>query len=276
MANALNGDSADPRGSGGHRRLWLLAGVSGLVLIGVAITNVWNEAVPLLLGASGLILLGGAVAILRNPFRDTPKPPGKLAPTIQKSDPTNPGGLTDKELADYKATASLAAIYFDEKNYQSALEMLKQLNTSYPISKTFPYYSTLRAQCLYQLGRPEEAHAELRRGLLGKHLDLASFSQRMKLWDVLGDLAGAEAEVTRVIEESSPITLHYASRARLRLRLENFDGAEKDIFAASTLDDDPGRVGMADKLRAGYGKEFPEYARYLAERGSVPKPEKTE
>jgi tetratricopeptide (TPR) repeat protein len=165
----------------------------------------------------------------------------------------------------------LAALYFDEKNYQAALEMLKQLNTAYPVSNTFPYYSTLRAQCLYKLDRPEEAHEELRRGLLGKRLDLASFGERMKLWDALGDLPGAEAEVTRIIEESSPITLHYTARARLRLRQGNFDGAEKDIHSASTLDDDPARAGLADKLRSGYAEEFPDYARYLTERGILPK-----
>jgi len=99
----------------------------------------------------------------------------------------------------------------------------------------------------------------------------------MKLWDALGDLQGAEAEVTRIIEEFSPITLHYTARARLRLRRGDFDGAEKDILAASTLDNDPGRAGLAGKLRTGYAEEFPDYARYLAERGVVtitpPKPE---
>ncbi|MEI6340133.1 MAG: protein kinase family protein, partial [Verrucomicrobiota bacterium] len=218
VANVLDGntDPGSPGGSASHRRRLLLAGLAGLVLIGVV------------------------VAVLRH-SPDTPKPPVAPTTVTQKSDPSNPGGLTDKELADYKATASLAALYFDEKNYQAALEMLKQLNTAYPVSNTVPYYSTLKAQCLYKLDRPEDAHAELRRGLLGKRLDLASFGERMKLWDALGDLPGAEAEATRIIEEASPITLHYTARARLRLRQGNFDGAEKDILAASTLDDDPAR-----------------------------------
>ena len=245
VAQALNGRSDGARGSAKKRRLLLVAGV--------------------------LVLVAGAAVALRKPLRDTPKPPvaATPSPAVQNFDPSNPGGLNDKELADYRATASLAAIYFNEKNYQAALEMLGQLNTTYPVSNTFPYYSTLRAQCLYKLGRTEDAHAELRRGLLGKRLDLVSFGERMKLWDALGDLQGAEAEVTRIIEEFSPITLHYTARARLRLRRGDFDGAEKDILSASTLDNDPGRAGLADKLRAGYAEEFSDYARYLAERGIV-------
>ncbi|MEI8311052.1 MAG: protein kinase family protein [Verrucomicrobiota bacterium] len=244
VAQALNGRADGPRGSGKKGRL-LLAGV--------------------------LVLAAGVTVALKRPFGDTPKPPVTTAVAPQKSDPSNPGGLTEKELADYKATASLAALYFDEKNYQASLEMLKQLTTAYPVANTFPYYSTLRAQCLYKLDRPEEAHAELRRGLFGKRLDLASFGERMKLWDALGDLPGAEAEVTRIIEEASPITLHYTARARLRLQQGNFDGAEKDIHAASTLDDDPARAGLAEKLRAGFAQEFPDYARYLTERGLLPR-----
>ncbi len=251
VAQALNGRTEGPRAAAKKRRLLLVAGV--------------------------LVLVAGVAVALKKPFRDTPKPPVAAAPAAPNSDPSNPGGLNDKELADYRATASLAAIYFNEKNYQAALEMLGQLNTTYPVSNTFPYYSTLRAQCLYKLGRTEDAHAELRRGLLGKRLDLVSFGERMKLWDALGDLQGAEAEVTRIIEEFSPITLHYTARARLRLRRGDFDGAEKDILAASTLDNDPGRAGLAGKLRTGYAEEFPDYARYLAERGVVtitpPKPE---
>jgi len=246
VAQALNGRTDGPRGSAKKARL-LVAGVLVLVL------------------AAGV-----TVALIR-PFRDAPKPPVAPPTAAQKSDPSNPAGLTDKEMADYRATASLAALYFDEKNYQAALEMINQLTTAYPVANTFPYYSTLRAQCLYKLDRPEEAHAELRRGLLGKRLDLASFGERMKLWDALGDLPGAEAEVTRIIEEASPITLHYTARARLRLRQGNFDGAEKDIHAASTLDDDPARAGLAEKLRAGFAQEFPDYARYLTERGLLPK-----
>jgi serine/threonine protein kinase len=253
VAQALNGRTDGPRGSAKNRRLLVVAGVVVLVLV------------------------AGLAVGLRKPFRDTPKPPVAAAPAAPNSDPSNPGGLNDKELADYRATASLAAIYFNEKNYQSALEMLGQLNTTYPVSNTFPYYSTLRAQCLHKLGRTEDAHAELRRGLLGKRLDLVSFNERMKLWDALGDLQGAETEVTRIIEEFSPITLHYTARARLRLRRGDFDGAEKDILSASTLDNDPGRAGLADKLRAGYAEEIPDYARYLAERGittlTPPKPE---
>ena len=245
VAQALNGRTDGPRGSAKNRRLLVVAGVTALVLA------------------------AGAAVALRNPFRDIQKPPVAAAPAAPNSDPSNPGGLNDKELADYRATASLAAIYFNEKNYQAALEMLGQLNTTYPVSNTFPYYSTLRAQCLYKLGRTDDAHEELRRGLLGKRLDLVSFGERMKLWDALGDVQGAEAEVTRIIEEFSPITLHYTARARLRLRRGDFDGAEKDILSASTLDNDPGRAGLADKLRTGYAEEFPDYARYLAEHGMV-------
>jgi len=246
VAQALNGRTDGPRGSGKKGRL-LLAGVLALVLA------------------------AGVTVALKRPFGDTPKPPVTTAAAPPKSDPSNPGGLTDKELADYKATASLAALYFDEKNYQASLEMLKQLTTAYPVANTFPYYSTLRAQCLYKLDRSEEAHAELKRGLFGKRLDLASFGERMKLWDALGDLPGAETEVSRIIEEASPITLHYTARARLRLQQGNFDGAEKDIHAASTLDDDPARAGLAEKLRAGFAQEFPDYARYLTERGLLPR-----
>lgn len=203
------------------------------------------------------------------PSRSSARATIEASPVVQDSVPSNPGGLTEKELADYTATASLAALYFKEKNYQAALEMLNQLNSSYPVSNAAPCYSTLRAQCFHELGRPEDAHRELRHGLHGKRLDLASFGERMKLWDALGDLQGAEEEVTRIIEESAPITLHYMARIRLRLRRGDFDAAEQDILAASTLDDDPGRVGLAGKLRAGYAEEFPEYARYLDGRGIV-------
>lgn len=220
-------------------------------------------------GLVGLVFIALVVAVPRY-WPDTPKTPTEPPTADENSNPSNPGGLTDKELADYRAIASLAGLYFSENNYQAALETLNQLSASYPVSNTFPIYSTLKAQCLYRLERPEEAHAELRRGLLGKRLDLGSFGQRMKLWDGLGDLPSAEAEVTRIIEESSPITLHYTARARLRLQLGNFDGAEEDIVAASTLDDDPSRAGLAEKLRAGFAQEFPEYARYLTERGLMP------
>ena len=148
--------------------------------------------------------------------------------------------------------------------------MIRQLNRDHPISNTFPCYSTLRAQCLYQLGRHEESHAELRRGLLGKRLDLASFGERIKLWEAFDDLPGAEAEATLIIEEASPITLHYMARARIRLRLGNLDDADKDLHSIATLDDDPARPEMAANLRAGYAEEFPEYARYLASRRILP------
>ncbi len=244
MAKALDGSAApeNSRGTSRYRGRLLLAGLVGLILI------------------------GAIVAALRH-SPDNQKPPLAPPTAAQKSDPSNPGGLTDKELADYRTLASLAAIYFDEKNYQASLEMLKQLNTAYPVSNTIPYYSTIRARCLYHLDRHEEAHAELRRGLLGKRLDLASFGERMKLWDALDDLSGAEAEVSLIIEQASPITLHYVARARLRLRQGNFEGAEEDILAASTLDDDPARAGLAEKLRVGFAQEFPDYAQFLFKRG---------
>jgi len=224
-----------------------------------------------LLQLTAVLILIAAAALIAviNPLQKKPSPPAAPGTTAQNSDPNNPGGLTDKELADYKVTASLAVMFFSEKNYQSALDMVNQLNKTYPISNTVPYYATLRARCLYELGRPEDALAEMRRGLFGKRLDLGSFTYRMKLWEALNDLSGAEADVTRIIEEASPITLHYMARARLRLQQGNFDGAEKDIHSAATLDDDPHRAGLGNSLRVGWAKEFPEYAQYLSERGIV-------
>jgi serine/threonine protein kinase len=247
MAKAMDGksDPGSPLAPVGYGRRLVLAALAGLFLIGV----IWT---------------------VQRYSPDVTKTPDASPAAAQNSDPSNPGNLTDHELADYRSTASLAALYFDEKNYQAALDMLKQLNTKYPISDTFPHYSTLRARCFYELGRKEEAHEEMRRGLLGKRLDLGSFGQRMKLWDALGDLQGAEAEVSRIIEEFSPITLHYMARARLRIRRGDFDGAEQDILAASTLDDDPGREGLAATLRKDYSEEFPDYAQYLAKLGLLP------
>jgi hypothetical protein len=192
------------------------------------------------------------------------------APTVQESSPLphpSPGSLTEAEKADYKATATLAEVYFDQKNYQSALDLVNQLTATYPVAAKNSIYSTLRARCLFALGRKEEAHAELRKSLSDMPLDTGSFGDRMQLWESLDDLEGAEAEATRAIKEERPITLYYLLRGKIRLLRQNFAGVEEDIHAASTLDNDPARANMPDLIRAGCAEISPAYADYLAKNG---------
>ena len=196
----------------------------------------------------------------------------RQAPVVQESSPLphpSPGSLTEVQKADYKATATLAAVYFDQKNYQSALDLVNQLTATYPVAAKNSIYSTLRARCLFALGRKEEAHAELRKSLSDMPVDTGSFGDRMQLWESLGDLEGAEAEATRAIKEERPITLYYLLRGKIRLLRQNFAGVEEDIHAASTLDNDPARANMATAMRAGFAESSPAYAEYLGARGIV-------
>jgi len=183
-------------------------------------------------GALVLALILGAAAFFLIPREQSPIP-----------EKVTTSGLTESEEADYKALASLAAIYFNEKNYQGALELLNQLLENYPVARqNSPLYSTLRARCLFALDRREEARAELKAGLTSGPIDAASFSQRMSLWQDLGDLENAEAEADRILREMRPITLYYMLRGSVRLQRGDFDGVEEDIQLASTLDNDPGRA----------------------------------
>ncbi len=135
-------------------------------------------------------------------------------------------------------------------------ELLNHLLTTYPIARqSSPLHSTLRAQCLYALDLKERAHEELKTGLTSGPIDAANFTQRIQLWKDLDDLEGAEAEADRILREMRPISMHYILRARVRVLRGNFDGAEEDIHAASTLDDDPARAGMTDSLRRGFIKK---------------------
>ncbi len=210
-------------------------------------------------GALLLAAILGTIAFFVIP-RGKPEPPTQVKVTTS--------GLTESEEADYRATASLAAMYFDEKSYQDALELLNQLLETYPVARqNSPLYSTLRARCLFALDRKEEAREELKVGLATGPIDAANFSQRIQLWQDLGELENAEAEADRILREMRPITLYYMLRASIRLQRGNFDGVEEDIQLASTLDDDPGRAGMAEKLRVGFADRSLAYAEYLRGRG---------
>lgn len=189
-------------------------------------------------------------------------------PSTQNESPSGVPAINTVENADYATSADLAVTYFKEKNYLSSLELLDHLFETYPDARqNHPLHSTLRARSLFELGRKDEARQELKASLASGPIDVGNFTQRIQLWERLGDLEGAEAEADHVLREMPPITIHYMLRARVRLLRGNFDGVEEDIHAASTLDDDPASATLATKLRSDYAQLSPAYVEYLGKKG---------
>jgi serine/threonine protein kinase len=215
----------------------------------------WHAA----LASMGLIGMAGVA--LRSNFQTRitrTQPP--QAPPPPAAPPTPE--LTPDEKADYQAHVAMIEGYLEDGNYANALVSVDSLFSTYPQSLKQPGYSIARATALKSLGKVGEAKEELRKPV---HLspEIAAMNLRKRLWEELGDLAGAEADVTRILEQFGPNTFPLSLRADVRAQRGDFPGVEADRLAAETAH--PEEIQQR-KLVAimwdSLAKKYPGYAAY--------------
>lgn len=177
-------------------------------------------------------------------------------------DNSPPPNLTDKERADYTALALMLSEALSRKRYRDVLETADTLLQTYPVARRNPMFPTARARALAALGRKEEALEEMKRGVLSPP-GLGLLLERWELWHELGDLAGAEAELDRMIATWRVMTIHYQMRARLRAMRGDYAGAAEDLETMLRLDDDPERPAVVGEFREQLAGEFPGLAEHL-------------
>lgn len=262
---AVVGSSKPKEGATRRRFSWWRVAIAGAVAVSAAGYYFWN----------GRVRDEEAIEVAQSPVEAPAQPSAGSSVHIPSSSSPlmvarhEAASLTAEETADYTALAVMVAMYFERGEYLNSLETVDLLLKTYPVANTNPAYSTFRASNLYHVGRKEEALAELRKGLAAK-IDLVNLGRRMELWDQLGDLEGAESEITRVIERWRPITLHYMFRIKIRLTRGDYPGAEEDIAAAALLGDEAERKAWAATAPDAYAKEHPGYAAYLAAKRNAP------
>ena len=215
------------------------------------------------LAAAGL-LIGGLWCFHPRGLHVTKPTMPVATPSPAGANPTGKDefGLTKKERADYQALAFMSVEYMRDGAFEKALTSLDTLLATYEQARKNPTYHSFRAECLLELGRFKESMDAVNRSLMIK-LDPSAFEVRIKLWKKLGDLSGAEADATTVINEFKPYSPHFFQRAEVRILRNNFAGAEEDLRAAERIDNDPDRLAYVATMRASLAKRYPEFGTFL-------------
>jgi serine/threonine protein kinase len=220
---------------------------------------------PVALAAAAVAVLGGLGLFLafRNPPGNTATPRA-ASPAAAPSESAGPvSRLTPDQRADYLALATMVQRYLDEGQYANALASVEELLSTYPEARTQPGYSIARATALIGLGRTEEAKKELKKDV---HLSpkLHAAAARKELWEKLGDLDAAEADLSRILETCGPNTLLLFLRADIRARRGDFPGVLADKQAALAIKPgDEKQRKQVENTWAPLESQYPAYAKFL-------------
>jgi serine/threonine-protein kinase len=158
--------------------------------------------------------------------------------------------------------------HLDRGDFTGALAAMKRLFRQHPESRTDPTLSTWRAIALHGLDRDREAGEELRRDIpLPK--EIGAIITRQQLWGQLGDLEGAEGDLTRILETSGPDELLLSMRAQIRARKGDFAGVHADWQAAQNIHPtDPAHRLQVDAMWSPIKKQCPGYLEFLKSKGA--------
>lgn len=182
-----------------------------------------------------------------------------------KPDPKNPEkpNLTPAQEADYTALATMVMGYVESRDYTLALATVEELWATYPYSRTQPAYSIARAMSLHGLGRIAEAKEEMR-----KEVNVSPYIGTMSgvkdTWERIGDLEGAEENLTKTMEKYGPNTFPLFLRSEVRAKRDNFLGVQQDRETAYTLHPhEPDQRRLVDTMWKPLETKYPAYAAYL-------------
>lgn len=174
-----------------------------------------------------LALVAAGIGIIRHGNSDEP-----TAETLPVEDPAPElPELTPDEKADYQALAGMVVGYLQDGNHANALASVEELLSTYPQSRSQPAYSVARAMALEGLGRIDEAKEELRREV-NLSTNITAMTSRVELWEDMGDLEGAEADLTRILDTFGHATFPLFLRAEIRAKRGDFNGVQSDREAA--------------------------------------------
>jgi hypothetical protein len=194
------------------------------------------------------------------------KIPRREAPSLPASTArSGPPGLTPTQAADYKALANLAVTASTQKNYPLVVEVVRTLWSTYPASRATAAYSLLLAEAFLKTGHTKQAREELLKPI---HIEptVGSITLRTELWRQLDGLTEAENQLSQIIDQFTPTTLHFMARARLRCELNDYEGAWQDRPAARSM---PGAQcdypPAVDAIWETYMEEFPGLRDYVEE-----------
>ncbi|MBU6302925.1 MAG: hypothetical protein KGS60_15340 [Verrucomicrobia bacterium] len=178
-----------------------------------------------------------------------------------------PGGSRPEPPENVLPSAERIQADLGRGDFASALAGLELLFSRDPKAQADPDYSTARAMALQGLGRTWEAREELRREI-PRSPEISDVTTRQHLWEQLGDLSGAETDLTRILETSGPDALLLSMRAGLRARQGDFKGVHADWEAARKIRPaDPGHLRSVDALWSPIKKLHPAYMDYLRSKG---------
>ena len=194
-------------------------------------------------------------------------------PPVEEPAPELPE-LSADEKADYQALAGMVIGYLEDGNHANALASVEELLSTYPQSRTQPAYSAARAMALEGLGRTDEAKEELRREV-NLSPNITAMTSRKDLWEDMGDLEGAEADLTRVLDTYGHATFPLFLRADIRAQRGNFAGVQSDREAAY----EAGNAGseqrrLVDAMWTPLETKYPGYGAFLE--NDAPMPEEPE
>jgi tetratricopeptide (TPR) repeat protein len=157
--------------------------------------------------------------------------------------------------------------WMDRGDYAAALAAIEAHFRQDPGTKVDPAYSTARATALFHLNRPGEAREELRRAVPPTDA-IDDMNARQWLWEQLGDLAGAETDLTKLLATFGPDAVMFSMRAGIRARQGNFAGVHEDWESARNIrESDPDHLRLVDALWSPIKKQVPGYLEYLRAKG---------
>jgi serine/threonine protein kinase len=230
------------------------------------------------IAALAVLGLAGSAAVMltSRPRENGTLPPAPASsPQLSGAKPTatQPSPeLTPDQKADYQAHAVLIQGYLEDGNYPNALATVESLLATYPQSRKQPAYSLARATALKGLGRIEEAKAELRKDV---HLspEISAMATRKDLWEDLGDLVGAESDLTRILDQFGPNTFPLFLRAEVRAQRGDFPGVQADRLAAvAAHPEELQQRQLVDTMWTPLAGKYPGYAAYLKTLPPGPEP----
>lgn len=214
----------------------------------------WSAAVV------GLVALA-AIAVVSFQQEEVGEAPEDI-PQAEQAPPEFPE-LTPDQLADYRALAGMVMGYLGDGNHANALASVEELLSTYPQSQGQPAYSAARAMALKGLGRFEEAKEELRKDV-NLSPNITAMNARKDLWEELGDLEGAEQDLTRVLDTFGHATFPLFLRADTRAQRGDFAGVQQDREAAYTLNaGDSEQRRLVDAMWAPLETKYPGYGAFL-------------
>jgi serine/threonine protein kinase len=223
------------------------------------------------------VFIGAVAATTVAAFRakQADKVPVKSEP-IENPTAPSPPELTSEQKADYTALASMIQGYIGAGEYANALAAVENLLSTYPQARRQPAYSMAKAMALAGLKRMDEAKAELRKEV-NLSPQITAMTGRKDLWEQMGDLEGAEDDLTRVLDKFGPNTFTYFLRADVRAQRKNFAGVMTDKQAAYDYNkNDPEQRRLVDAMWEPFPEKYPAFAKYLKAHPPVPSPDAPE